>query len=161
VNSSIRHTDLHCQNWHRLYTIHDERVCELLAKVKSYKWKDYQIWIHGAILEDRYTMDLDMTLIGPKKPELIKQYLYLLTRLGQVHNIKVDVKYLMQGKLYDHKDYLETGKEQHILYAHYRPKDFKDEYGVFHEGLWLRAFKYPIAKLFEEGRDIQSPLRIV
>lgn len=153
----LKDYDMADQEWHGLYTIHDPLVCELLAKVKSYTWKGYELWLHGSILEDRVTYDLDMTLIGPKNPRLINQYLYLLTKLGYVHNIKVDVKYLLQGKMYNHKEYLKTGKRQDILYANAT----ESKYGIYHENMWITAFSYPIAKLFHPDRDPQEPIRLV
>ncbi len=71
---------------------------ELHSIESELDWDDYELWVHGNILEGRDTRDVDLTLIGPYDPEKVQHYLDTIVRIGFESGVYMDVKYLISGE---------------------------------------------------------------
>ena len=47
-------------------------VQHVLDRIKQeVNWEEYQLWMHGSILSDVDTHDIDLTILGPMYPNII------------------------------------------------------------------------------------------
>ena len=121
-------------------------VKELLDRIKELDWTDYELWTHGSILGDTTANDIDLTIIGPHDVQRVSQLLEDCVRLGYQRNIQTDVKYLVEGHLYDPVE----GHPQTQIQAHYQPEIWINgttyKYGVLVDGLWCTKKNWPMTK---------------
>lgn len=134
----------------------------LLHRIKTeIDWKGYQLWIHGSILSDVDTHDVDLTIMGPTIPQRINSLLEAVVKIGFEEKIFCDVKYNITNELYDPKrDSVKT-----IRYACYQSSiQFEDQvfdYGELVGELHLKEYRWPLAKTIRNGYDYKSPLRLI
>ena len=121
-------------------------VKELLDRIKELDWTDYELWTHGSILGESTANDIDLTIIGPRDVERVSKLLEGCVRLGYQRNIQTDVKYLVEGHLYDAVE----GHPQCNIEAHYQPEIWINgttyKYGQLVDGLWCTERHWPMAK---------------
>jgi hypothetical protein len=121
-------------------------VKELLDRIKELDWTDYELWTHGSILGDTTANDIDLTIIGPHDVQRVSKLLEDCVRLGYQRNIQTDVKYLVEGHLYDAVE----GHPQCNIEAHYQPEIWINgttyKYGVLVDGLWCTERHWPMVK---------------
>lgn len=121
-------------------------VKELLDRIRELDWTDYELWTHGSILGESTANDIDLTIIGPRDVQRVSQLLEGCVRLGYQRNIQTDVKYLVEGHLYDAVD----GHPQCNIEAHYQPEIWINgttyKYGTLVDGLWCSERYWPMAK---------------
>jgi hypothetical protein len=121
-------------------------VKELLDRIKELDWTDYELWTHGSILGEAEANDIDLTIIGPRDVQRVSKLLEDCVRLGYQRNIQTDVKYLVEGYLYDAVE----GRAQCNIEAHYRPEIWINgttyKYGTLVDGLWCTERYWPMAK---------------
>ena len=132
---------------------------------KEIDWSNYELWIHGSILSDVDTYDIDMTIKGPMVPRRIMYLLEQVHRIGFEEQTLPDVKYSLSDELYDpNRDLPKT-----ITYVCYRGKITIDgepyNYGKLVNDLWMKEQRYPMAKtlnaMADEGRIYKSPHQVV
>ena len=132
---------------------------ELHSIESELDWDDYELWVHGNILEGRDTRDVDLTLIGPYDPVIVQHYLDTIVRIGFEGGVYMDVKYLISGELFDMNQYNITKKEVVNTYATYSDQitvngnTFK--YGEHLFGLNWVTSKLPLRKTI--GKSYSSP----
>ena len=121
-------------------------VKELLDRIKELDWTGYELWTHGSILGESTSNDIDLTIIGPHDVERVSMLLEGCVRLGYQRNIQTDVKYLVEGYLYDAVE----GHPQCNIEAHYQPEIWINgttyKYGTLVDGLWCTERHWPMAK---------------
>ena len=126
--------------------LQDELVQDLLDAIKELDWTDYELWTHGSILGDTTANDIDLTIIGPHDVQRVSKLLEDCVRLGYQRNIQTDVKYLVEGHLYDPVE----GHPQKQIQAYYRPEIWINgttyKYGVLVDGLWCTEKNWPMTK---------------
>ncbi len=127
--------DYECKNIRKLDGLQDPMVEIFLQEIKKLNWDRHQLWTHGSILGDSSANDIDLTIVGPKVQHVVSGLLEGCVMIGFNLNIKVDIKYLLKGELFDYtKDY-----ERRNVEAHYRPE------------ITIDGVTYKYAKLNEEG----------
>lgn len=146
--------------WHTINGL--SSVEHVILRIKQeIDWKGYQLWIHGSILSDVDTHDIDLTIMGPVIPQKINQLLQEVVRIGFEEQIFCDVKYNITNELYDPKrDSVKT-----IRYACYQSSiQFEDQvfdYGELVGELHLKEYRWPLAKTIRNGYDYKSPIRLI
>lgn len=67
---------------------------------------EFELFVHGGMLEDWITYDADMFLTGPYEPEKIKSILKHITKIGFEENLWCDISYQHGGwfRYYDRKE---------------------------------------------------------
>ena len=149
--------------WKRLNGL--ESIDTTLQRIKTeIDWSDYELWVHGSILSDVDTYDIDMTIMGPMKPKRIMYLLEQVHRIGFEEQTLPDVKYSLSDELYDPQ----TDSPKKIMYVCYRGQITIDgepyRYGKLIKDLWIKEQKYPMAKTLNamaEGRVYKSPHQII
>lgn len=140
-------------------------VEHVIARIKDeIDWRGYSLWVHGSILSDVDTFDIDLTIMGVFIPERINQLLETIVKIGFEEQIWCDVKYSISNDLYDPtKDSVKT-----IRYACYQPKiQFDDAtYSAAKSmaGLYVKDLQFPMPKTFGKKRDgvvYKSPLKLI
>ena len=142
-----------------------ESVQPLLTRFKEeIDWSDYELWVHGSILSDVDTYDVDMTIMGPMKPKRIMYLLEQVHRIGFEEKQLPDIKYSLSDDLYDPQIDL----PKIITYVCYRGQITINgtpwNYGKLVNGLWMKSQKYPMSKALnamEEGRVYKSPIKLI
>lgn len=139
-----------------------ESVEHVLERIKQeVNWDEYELWIHGSILSDVDTHDIDMTIKGPMYPNIINNMLETIVRIGFEEQIYCDVKYSVSNQLYD--PVFDQPKD--ILYACYQGKitvaGETYNYGMLTKDLYLKSTRYPMAKTRRSGIIYKSPIRII
>ena len=141
----IKYGEYECMS-QPLKGLSDPLTQDLLMAIKELDWTDYELWTHGSILGDSMANDIDLTIIGPLVSQRISMLLQECVRLGYERNIQTDIKYLVEGKLYDHM----TGESQCNIEANYKPEIWIDgttyKYGTLVNGLWLTERHWPMTK---------------
>ena len=142
-----------------------ESVSYIIQRLKDeIKWKGYQLWVHGSILSNCDTNDIDLTIMGPMIPQRINQLLEEVVKIGFEEQIYCDVKYNITNELWDaEKDSVKT-----IRQACYRPEILFDgqlvRYAEVIGGLYLKEEQFPTSKMINaksKGRVYKSPLRLI
>jgi len=139
-----------------------DSVQYLLDRIKQeVNWDGYELWIHGSILSDVDTHDVDLTIKGPMYPQIINGMLETIVKIGFEEQIYCDVKYSVSNMLYDPEvDTIKT-----ILYACYQGKITINgetyEYSRLTRDLYLKETRYPMAKTMRSGIIYKSPIRII
>ena len=141
-------------------------VEHVIARIKDeIDWKCYSLWVHGSILNDVDTHDIDLTIMGVFIPQRINQLLEAIVKIGFQEQVYCDVKFSISNQLYDPtKDSVKT-----IRYACYQPKiQFDDATYTAAEsigGLYVKEVQFPmpktIGKTMREGFVYKRPLRLV
>jgi hypothetical protein len=139
-----------------------ESVQHVLDRIKEeVNWEGYQLWVHGSILSDVDTHDIDLTILGEMYPHIINEMLQTIVRIGFEERIYCDVKYSVSNQLYD--PVYDQPKE--ILYACYRREITIDgtlyEYSQKVKDLYLKETRYPMNKCIDNGIVYKSPIRII
>ena len=131
---------------------------------KEIDWSNYELWIHGSILSDVDTYDIDMTIKGPMVPRRIMYLLEQVHRIGFEEKQLPDIKYSLSDDLYDPQ--IDLPKT--ITYVCYRGQITINgrqwNYGKLVNDLWMKEQKYPMSKALnamEEGRVYKSPLKLI
>ncbi len=136
-----------CKVMRELDGLEDPIVEIYLQEIKKFNWDGFQLWTHGSILGDSTANDIDLTIIGPKVQHRVFGLLDGCIMIGFNLGIQVDIKYLLEGKLFDYtKD-----KERTNTLAHYKPEITIDgvtyKYGQLNEeGYWISERKWPMTK---------------
>ena len=139
-----------------------DSVQHVLDRIKTeVNWEEYQLWMHGSILSDVDTHDIDLTIVGPMYPQIINGMLETIVKIGFEEQIYCDVKYSVSNMLYDPEvDTIKT-----ILYACYQGKITINgetyEYSRLTRDLYLKETRYPMAKTMRSGIIYKSPIRII
>lgn len=139
-----------------------ESVNHILERIKTeVNWDEYQLWIHGSILSDVDTYDVDLSIIGPLYPQIINQMLETIVRIGFEEHIFCDVKYSVDNHLYDPLN----DAPKNILFACYASKIRIDgqtyHYGQLVKDLHLKQVNFPMNKTLNTGISYKSPIRLV
>ena len=142
-----------------------ESIDTTLERIKKeIDWSDYELWIHGSILSDVDTYDIDMTIMGPMKPRRIMYLLEQIHRIGFEEKTLPDVKYSLSNELHDpNKDLPKT-----IIFVCYRGQITIDgepyNYGKLVNDLWMKEQRFPMAKTLmamAEGRVYKAPMKLI
>jgi len=137
-------------------------VQHILDRIKSeINWTGYQLWIHGSILCDVDTHDVDLSIMGPFIPQKINYLLEQIVRIGFEEKTFCDVKYIVSKSLYDPKrDSVKT-----IHFASYQPKiRFGNQtynYATPVGDLFMTSQQFPMPKMIRNGYDYKSPVRVI
>ena len=146
MQKHIKYGVYECTNLHQLCGLEDPLVKKVITRIKELDWSGFQLWAHGSILNTTSARDIDLTIIGPKKPDRINYLLEQCVRIGFDLFMQVDIKYLVSGKLYDHS----KGIPRTQTLAHYRPEIWINgktyKYANLKDGLWQSQRKYPMTK---------------
>jgi len=124
-------------------------------------WTGFSLYVHGSILLDVDTHDIDLTIQGSMLPPRINQLLEGCVRIGFEEKQLVDVKYSLSYDLYDP----EIDGTKTILYACYQPKITVDgttfDYGKLVYDLYLKETTYPMTKTKDSGLVYKSPQKLI
>jgi NAD(P)H-flavin reductase len=136
-------------------------VQHVLERIKQeVNWEEYELWVHGSILSDVPTWDVDLTIIGPMYPQIINNMLETIVKIGFEEKIYCDVKYSVSNQLYDP----EVDTQKTILYACYQGKITISgqtyEYSRLTKDLYLKETRYPMGKCRMNDIVYKSPVRI-
>ena len=139
-----------------------ESVQHVLDRIKTeVNWDEYQLWVHGSIMSDVDTHDIDLTIIGTMYPHIINGMLETIVRIGYEESIFCDVKYSVSNQLYD--PVFDQPKE--IIYACYRGEITVNgttyEYSQKVKDLYLNKTRYPMWKCLNNGIVYKSPVRVI
>jgi hypothetical protein len=121
---------------------------------------EYQLWVHGSILSDVNTYDIDLSILGPLRPPIINQMLETIVKIGFEEHIFCDVKYSVDNQLYDPVN----DAPKHILWACYDSKIQVNgktyHYGQLTKDLHVKLSEYPMTKTLINGIVYKSPIKI-
>ena len=139
-----------------------ESVQHVLDRIKTeVNWDEYQLWVHGSILSDVDTHDIDLTIIGTMYPHIINGMLETIVRIGYEEGVFCDVKYSVSNMLYD----AEVDGTKTILYACYQGEITVNgttyEYSKKVKDLYLNETRYPMWKCLNNGIVYKSPVRVI
>ena len=158
MQKHVIYGDYGCTNLHQLCGLQDPLVKKVIERIKELDWSGFQLWVHGSILNTGSAKDIDLTIIGPKKPDRINYLLEQCVKIGFDLFIQVDIKYLVKGKLYDHS----KGIPVKQTLAHYKPEIFINgttyRYAHLKDGLWVAERKYPMTK---SQRSPEPPKQLI
>ena len=145
--------------WHTINGI--ASVQHVLDRIKNeVNWEEYQLWLHGSVLSDVDTHDIDLTIIGPMYPHIINGMLETIVKIGFESKMYCDVKYSVSNMLYDP----EVDSVKTILYACYQGKITMNgttyEYATVVKDLYLKSTQYPMPKCLRNGIVYKSPMHI-
>jgi hypothetical protein len=162
MEKHIKYGKFERTDWNLVSTLKDPLVKEWLDCVEFIDWEGYELWAHGGILEDRMTVDLDLTIVGPDEPDRVNFMLETLVACGFHLGLFIDIKYLYDGQLFDHQEWLDDGKYIYNVYASLAPEITINGslfvYGKLLDGYYLADQIHPLGKV--RGKDMPSPLRI-
>ena len=132
----------------------------ILNRIKSeINWTGYELWIHGSILNDVDTHDIDLTILGPINPKKINKLLESCIAIGFQMKTYVDINYSLSNELYNPVN--DDAKE--IIYACYRPKisigGTTYDYGRKVNDLYLKSTKWPLTKTI--GKQMKAPMKLI
>lgn len=161
IERHIKCGDFENSQWHILKGL--DSVQDILARLRwEINWEGYSLWIHGNILNDVYTHDIDLTITGPEGPpdsSMVNNLLESCVRIGFESQIFIDVKYSVHGDLYYPKKHI----SKTVLYACYRPSievdGKKNSYAMLQKDLYLKTTKYPMGKTM--GKLYPDPIQII
>ena len=151
------------EDWHMMHGLDDPKVNAFLDCIDFMDWSEYELWVHGGILMDKETADIDLTLIGPVRPDQVNFMLETCVACGFNLGIFIDIKYLYDGELFDHQEWLEDNFFVTNRYASYAPdiqvngKEFK--YASMKNGFFLHEQTHPLRKVWM--LDMPSPHRLI
>ena len=159
----IKYGDFWRDEWSLFWGLQDPLVQAWFKEIKFMDWSEYQLWAHGGCLEERWTGDLDLTLIGPDRPDQVNFMLESMVAYGFHLGLRVDVKYLYHGELFDHQQWLLDHKFITNLYASYAPEITVDgklfEYAELINGYWISQQTHPLKKVMR--LDMPSPIQLI
>ena len=162
MKKKIEYGNYKREDWHDLHGLFDPNVEEVLDCIEFMDWEGYELWAHGGILEDRITTDLDLTIIGILDVDKINFMLDTIVACGFSKGVYIDVKYLVDGDLFDHQIFLEDQQFVRNIYATYRPEikvnSVTFTYGSKLDGLYLVEQIHPMRKVLH--KSMPSPVRI-
>lgn len=146
--------------WHTLNGL--ESAQPIIDKLKrATDWTGFQLWVHGSILCDVDTQDIDVTIMGPLIPHKINELLWSCVKTGFENQVYVDVKYSISNELYDPVN--DTPKT--IRYATYDDRITVNGstyiYGEKIGDLYLVESKFPMAKTKMSKLAYKSPIRVI
>lgn len=146
------------ENWYTLNGLESANV--VLTRIKDeIDWSDFNLYVHGSILNDVDTHDIDFTITGPNWPQRINLMLEHIVKIGFEEQIYCDVKYSITGDLYD--PVTDISKEIH--YANYAPQITVNgktyTYAKLTYGLYVSSIKWPLSKTI--GKEYASPLKLI
>lgn len=156
----IKYGDFTNDQWHTINGL--ESVSHVVTRLKEeIDWTGFQLWVHGSILCNVDTHDIDLTILGPMIPQRINEILEQVVEIGFEEQTYCDVKYSISNRLWDPKA---DGKTT-IRYACYRGQiQFGEDVYTYAEkisDLYLKEFTFPMIKTLRTGYDYQTPQRIV
>ena len=139
-----------------------ESIAHVLDRIKNeVNWDEYQLWIHGSILSDIDTYDVDLSIIGPLYPAIINNMLETIVGIGFEEKIFCDVKYSVDNHLYDPVN----DAPKNILFACYDSKIRIDNhtyhYGQMVKDLHLKQISFPMTKTLNTGIEYKSPIKLI
>ena len=139
-----------------------DSVQHVIHRIKQeVNWEEYQLWVHGSLLSDVDTYDIDLTIIGPMYPQIINGMLETIVRIGFEEQIYCDVKYSISNMLYDP----EVDTQKTILYACYRDQITIDgetyKYGKDMKDLYLKETLFPMGKCRMNDIVYKSPIKLI
>jgi len=145
--------------WHTLRGL--ESAQPIIDKLKgATDWTGYSLWVHGSILNDVETRDIDLTIMGPLIPQKINELLWTCVKVGFENQTYVDVKYSISDELYNPE--VDTTKT--IRYATYDDRITVDGrtfiYGEKIADLYLVQTTYPLTKTRDSGLVYKAPLKL-
>lgn len=114
--------------------------------------EEFELFVHGGILEDWITFDADLFLIGPYEPEKIKSILDHIIKIGFEENLLCDISY-QQGGWFDHYDNIEIPGECYLKHKmdtdkEMRAKGLQTEYLYRYDKFYSQG-KLQAGKFFE------------
>ena len=128
--------------------------------IEEVNWHEYQLWIHGSVLSNVNTYDIDLSIIGPLYPAIINNMLETIVGIGFEEKIFCDVKYSVDNHIYDPVN----DAPKSILFACYDSKIRVDghtyHYGQVVKDLHLKQINFPMNKTLNTGIEYKSPIRI-
>jgi hypothetical protein len=136
----------------------------LFRITKEIDWDGYQLWIHGSILSNVNTFDIDLTILGPMNTERIMHLLREVNKIGFEEQQFTDVKYNITNDLYD----INKDDAKKFLYACYSDiltingEPYQDAKPV--KDLYLKELSFPMSKTLhaiQEGIRYESPKQLV
>ena len=137
-------------------------VEHVLERIKNeVNWHEYQLWIHGSVLSDVDTYDIDLSILGPLYPHIINGMLETIVRIGFEEGIYCDVKYSVDNHIYDPLN----DAPKKILWACYQGSITVNgttfNYATKLKELYLKETSYPMPKTLRNGVQYKSPVRII
>ena len=159
---SVQFGEFSNDEWTTINGLQSFEVQYVLDRIKKeIDWTGYQLYVHGTILNDIDTHDIDMTIMGPVSPNRINSMLESIVRIGFEEKIYCDVKFSISDTLYDPtKDVPKT-----IRYACYAGMIKVDgrtyRYAEKVYGLYLAETKYPMTKTIDSGLEYHAPVQVI
>lgn len=150
MDKKIKYGKFERGNWNVLLGLDDPNVIKLFNCIDFMDWSEYELWVHGSILMDGIASDVDITIVGPNRPDQVNFMLETIVACGFAHGVYVDVKYLVAGEIFDYQEWIDDPVEVCCIYATYQPKievnGINFTYGREWEGLWVSEQCHPSRK---------------
>lgn len=159
----VKYGDYSQDTWNGIIGLEDPIFKSWFEKIKPIV-EGYELWIYGGILEDWLTYDIDATLIGPKDPIRVNQILNDIARISFEYGIYPDIKYSIDGKIFNWSHWELTGEYTEITYAYYKPEMWINgkhiNWGEHRDGLWVGTRVWPMKKQIHKEHIYKDPIQI-
>lgn len=159
----IEYGDYSCDNWNGIISLDDPLFRSWFEKVKPYLI-GYELWVYGGVLEDWLTHDIDASIIGPNNPKHINWMLENIVRVSFEYGVFPDIKYSIDGKLFNWSEWVDTKESVLCKYAYYKPNmkvNNKGIYwGTFKDGLWTAERLWPMNKAIHAKHNFKDPVKL-
>ena len=159
----IEYGDYSCAEWNGITHLEDPMFQKWLEKIRPIL-NGYELWVYGGILEDWLTFDIDATLIGPKDPQRINQILKDIVRISFEYGYFPDIKYSIDGKIFNWSHWEKTGEYTEIRYAYYQPSMTVNGkfigWGYLEDDLWCGTRIWPMKKQIHKDHIYKDPIQI-
>lgn len=163
MKKSIIYGDYQCSQWNGVIGLNDPLFKVWLEAIKEYL-DGYELWVYGGVIEDWLTFDLDATIIGPNDPKRINEVLDNIARVSFSYGLFPDIKYSIDGKLFNWSEWERTGEYTTCKYAYYRPSMIVDgkliEWGTLENDLWVGTRIWPMKKAIHKDHTYKDPIQI-
>jgi len=149
MEKKIKFGEFTCNVTQKLNGLDDPLVKLVLGKIGNLDWDEYNLYVHGSILNDSPAQDIDLTITGPQDPYKVNYLLKECIRIGYEHQVQVDIKYLLSGEIFDYPTHT-PGETHTVTYAHYKPSikinGTTYNYARSFNGYWITQKSWPTAK---------------
>jgi hypothetical protein len=106
--------------WYKAKGIEDPIIQKILNRVKEeVNTSGYEFYIYGGILEGWETTDLDMIFVGPYDIERVRDILTKITEISFEEKFMIDVRYQLESKIFDFKEWTKGDTTKAEIYSHY------------------------------------------
>ncbi len=159
----IKYGDYQCSSWSGVIGLDDPLFKMWFASVKQYL-TGYEFWVYGGAIEDWLTYDVDATIIGPLDPSYINYMLDNIVRVSFEYGIFPDIKYSIDGKLFNWSEWVDTRETVLCKYAYYKPtmevNGRRVYWGSKENDLWVAERLWPMQKAISKNHNFKDPIKL-